>query len=227
VATRLYFPETQPAPVTPPAASGTDWAHINGITRALLLAPDGSALVSTAYTPDTSDHIVSANAVHRQYVSPPLDAQTLAGTVKMQFQGLMPSTNDAQFLTLKVLVCSRDGSSTVATLRALTRNPTSWLTSLTNRIYQAQTLTSFSCSQGDRLVLELGCGGLPTAAGGVQGHNCTIRWGCLATSGDLPIDGTTTATTFRPWVEFSNTFAFEFTGEDTNFPVMLTQFSAW
>ena len=54
MATRLYFPETQAAPVTPPSI-GAEWEHNNNVTRQLLLTADSSTLTTTAYTPDAAD----------------------------------------------------------------------------------------------------------------------------------------------------------------------------
>jgi len=64
------------------------------------------------------------------------------------------------------------------------------------------------CADRDRLVIEIGLGGLPVDTSGLQNHNGSIQWGCSASSGDLPEDGSTTATTYRPWVEFSSTYTF-------------------
>ena len=69
-------------------------------------------------------------------------------------------------------------------------------------------MTNYTCIDGDRILLEIGLGGLPVATSGIQGHNGSIRWGCVASSGDLPVDETQTGTTYRPWVEFSGNLNF-------------------
>jgi hypothetical protein len=174
------------------------------------LAPDVSALSTVAYAPDAADDLTNRDAHHRQYVSGPLAAQTLSGNVKAQFQCLETFANDNLFLTLKILVCSNDGSTTLATLLAITRDTTNELTtSLINRNFPSTALSSYACAAGDRLVIEVGLGGsITTGTGGVIGHNGSIRWGCSASSDDLPEDDTQTGTTYRPWLEFSNTFQF-------------------
>lgn len=209
MATRLYFPETEAAPVTPPAPAGADWEHVNSLQRKLLQSADSSTLTTTAYTPDAADHLVNGDAHHRQYVSDPLEAQTLSGNVTAQMQCLEAHANNNLSLTIKILVCSNDGSSTVATLLAITRDGSEVNTSLRNITFNSVALSSYACSAGERLVIEIGLGGTPTAAGGTQGHNGSIRWGCDASSGDLPVDETQTGTTYRPWLEFSNTFTFQ------------------
>ncbi len=230
MARRLYFPDSQAAPVTPPAPSGTDWEHINSVQRALLLAPDGSALATTAYTPDAADDLTDKDAHHRQYVSPCLNAQSLNGNVTAQLQCQETANNDNLFLALKVLVCNRSGSATQATLLAITRATSSELASNAdaNRTFPSTALSAFSCAAGDRLVVEVGVGGnISSGVGGIIGHNGQIRWGCAASSGDLPVDETTTTATFRGWIEFSSTFAWEATGEDTNLVIARTRFQTW
>ena len=212
MATRAYFPETQAADITPPAPVGsTEWEHVNSVVRALLLSPDGSALTTTSYAPDAADDLTNRDSCHRQYVSPPLGLQTLSGNVKAQFQCLEAHANNQLFLTLKILVCSFDGTSTRATLLAITRATSLELaTSLTNRTFPSTALSSYTVvNPGDRLVIEVGLGGnVTTAAGGVQGHNGSLRFGCSAAGGDLPENETDTGTTLRPWIEFTNDLQF-------------------
>jgi len=209
MATRVYFPLTEAAPVTPPSA-GAEWEHNNGVTRKLLLTADSSTLTTTAYAPDAADHLVDNDSLHRQYVSDPLAAQTLSGNVKAQFQCLEELNNCNLFLTLKITVCSNDGSTTRATLLSITRDTTNELgTTLANRNFPSTALSSYACTAGDRLVVEVGLGGnITSGTGGTVGHNGSIRWGCSASSGDLPEDDTQTGTTYRPWLEFSNNFVF-------------------
>ena len=229
MATRCYFPATQGAPVTPPAPTA-DWGHINSVQRALLCAPDSSALATTAYTPDGADDLTNVNAHHRQYVGACLAAQTLSGNVTGQFQCQETFNNDNLFLTLKILVCNRAGDSTVATLLAITRTSSKELSSSAaeNRTFPSTALSSFACAVGDRLVVVVGLGGnITSGTGGIIGHNGSIRWGCAATTGDLPVDETTTTATLRAWIEFSNTFVFESTGNDTNLVLARTRFERW
>ena len=211
MATRLYFPETLAAPVTPPAASGgAEWEHNNAVTRWLLREPDGSALTTTAYTPDAADDLTNRDSMHRQYVSDPLGLQALSGNVKAQLQVLEAHANNELRIAIKILVCSYDGTSTRATLLALTRGTNEANTTLRNLTFQSVALSSYTVvNPGDRLVVEVGLGGnVTTASGGVQGHNGSIRFGCSASSGDLPENETEVGTTFRGWIEFANTFEF-------------------
>jgi hypothetical protein len=205
MATRFYFPLDQAAPVTPPSPAA-EWEHNNGVTRALLVTPDGSTLTTTAYTPDGADDLTNRDSMHRQYVSDPLGPQTITGNVSGQFQCLEAHANNNLF----ILLINTTGDTTRATLLAITRATSLELaTSLTNRTFPSTALTSTVVTPGDRLVIEVGLGGnITTAAGGVQGHNGSIRWGCSAAGGDLAANETETGTTFRPWLEFTNTVLF-------------------
>jgi len=210
MATRFYFSDSEAAPVTPPAA-GAEWEHNNGVTRNLRLSPDGTALATTAYAPDAADDLTDRDSLHRRYVSAPLAAQTVSGNVKAQFQCLEEFNNCNLFLTLKLTVISNDGSTTRATLLAITRDTTNELAlSLTNRNFPSTALTSYACADGDRILVEVGLGGnITSGTGGVIGHNGSIRWGCVASSGDLPEDDTQTGTTYRPWLEISTNLLFD------------------
>jgi hypothetical protein len=157
--------------------------------------------------------LVAANAHHRQYIRDPLAAQTIssASTVQAQFQTLETDALDNLFLTLKVYTVDSGGTFKSALL-AVVGKGTEPTTALRNTSFAATALNgsggNVTVAAGDYLVVEIGLGGTPTATSGVQGHNGTIRWGCNASSGDLPVDETQAATTYRPWVEFSANLLF-------------------
>ena len=209
MATRLYFPETEPAPVTPPAPTA-DWDHVNAVSREALTAPDTSALTTTNYTPDASDHLVNGDALHRQYVTAPLADQTVEGTVTAQLQCLEAHANNNLFLTMKIYVISFDGVTTKEALLPITRATSLEVaTALTNRTFPSTALTLATLERGDRLCIEVGLAGTPAATSGVQGHNGSLRFGCSAAGGDLAVNETDTGTTVRPWIEFSANLAFD------------------
>lgn len=207
-AQRMYFPEAEVAAVSP-TISGTDWEHINTLRRKLRTTPDASTLTTVAFTPDGADHLVSADAHHRQYVGPPFNGdQILMGQIKGQFQCLEANGSNQLFLTFKMYVVSPDGGTVRGTPLAITRDTTNEVAqALTNRNFPQTNLTPVSVLNGDRPVIEVGLGGTPVAAAGVQGHNGSIRWGGSASSGDLPENDTETGTTFRPWIEFDTSLA--------------------
>lgn len=210
MASRFYFTNSVAAVVSPTINAGGEWEHAQSVRRAFRKTLGSDALGnSNSYTPDGSDHLVDGDAMVAQWVcSDPLAAQSIAAqTVKWQFQCFESNAGNNLALTIKIFVCSADGSTIKETLLAIRRDGAEMNTSLRN-ISDSATISSADVEDGDRLVIELGGGGTPTAAGGVQGHNLTIRAGENASSGDLPENDTETGTTFRPWLEFANTLTF-------------------
>jgi hypothetical protein len=183
-----------------------DWAHIN--TARLPCSPTGgaTALSSVVYTPDAADHLVNADAHVIQFISvETLAAQTMsAQTVTITMQCLESNAGNNVSLTWKIYVVSTDGASVLAPLLAIRRDATEMATSRTNRTDSATTTLATTLAPG-RLVIEIGCGGTPTAASQVQGHNCRLFHGDNSAV-DLPADDTDTTTTKRPWVEFATGF---------------------
>ena len=206
MASRFYFPLTEAAPVTPPAP-GAEWEHVNGVTRKLLTSPDTSALTTTAYTADGADDLTNKDACHHSYVSDGLAAQLISGNVKAQVQVVEASTTNNLSLTIKIDVIRADGSVVRQTILAITRDGTEANNSIRNLGFNSVALTNYTCVAGDRLNVEIGLGGTPSAGAGTDAHNGSIRWGCSAAGGDLPENDTDTGTTLRGWIEFSNTIA--------------------
>lgn len=203
MATRFFFPETEAAAVSP-AIQGT-YLHTNTVRRRLRSTVDASTLTSTAYTPDSADHAVAGASHVRQYVSDSLNAQTISGTWKAQIQGFEPNANCNQTINVMIFVCDSAGTTIKETLFAQAAVGTELVaTTLTNRTLTGS-ITSANIEANDRIVVQIGTSGTPAGGGGVQGHNSTLRWGCNASSGDLPEDETQTGTTYRAWIEFSAT----------------------
>ena len=201
---RFYLPASGTAAVSPTISA--DWEHSSAIRRPMSTTKGSTALVSTAYTPDGADHLVNGDALHVQFVSDRLSAQTIAAqTVSLSIKGLMAHANNAQFLTWKLFIWTA-ADAVGPTLLAIRRDATAYTTTLINRTDSATT-TGVTVSDGDRLVLEIGTGGTPTAAGGTQGHNATLRWGESGAT-DAPANDTATSTTENPWLEFANTLLF-------------------
>lgn len=201
---RFYLPASGAAEVSPTFSA--EWEHQQGVRRAMSPTKGSTALASQAYTPDAADDLVNADALHVQFVSAPLSAQTIsAQTVALTVQGLMAHANNAQFLTWKLFIWTAAGA-VGSTLLAIRRDATAYTTSIIARTDSATT-TSVTVGAGDRLVLEVGTGGTPTATGGVQGHNATLRWGETGAT-DSPANDTSTSATENPWLEFANVLSF-------------------
>src|SRR3990167_3605012 len=207
MASRFYFPEVAAADVSPGVSA--EWEHQETIVRRkLLTAADGSTLTTTAQNPDGADHIADQDVLHRQYISDPLAAQNISGTVKAQFQCRESHASDNLKLTIKVFVVDQAGTTIKETLLAITRQGTEPTTSIRNTSFAAAALAAADVEENDRLVIEVGLGGLPTSGGGANAPKGSLRFGCNASSGDLLENETEAGTTFRPWLEFSQTIAF-------------------
>lgn len=187
------------------------YSHTQG-TRRKLVTSDSSALATQAYTPDAADHLVAGDAQHVQFVSAPMAAGitfTNADVIKFCLQCLMANGSNAQQVQLFVSIVSEDGATVRRTLRSKVLEGNTMATSLTSRFLSTtQDGASYTTVSGDRLVVEFSCSGTPTAAGGTQGHNTSMRWGGNGAGGDLAENDTQTGTTLNPWIEFVPTITF-------------------
>ena len=115
-------------------------------------------------------------------------------------------------LQLWIGVVGPDGTTPLATLLAKTVDNLEFAyPSAASRIMSATT-TAYTIAAGNagaRLVVEISISGTPTAAAGIQGHNCRMTFGSDGFGGDLPGNDTESGETFyNPWLEFANTLTF-------------------
>jgi len=164
------------------------------------------------YAPDTADHLVDQDALHVQFVSTDqLTAQTIAAqAIELMVQGFEGRASNNQFVTLKIFVCDATGT-IKETLLAITRDGVEISSSTVTSRSLTATTTAATVEEGDRLVFEIGTGGLPTdVAGTPDGHNTYLRWGENGAGGDLlTANDTQTGTTLNPWLEFANVLTFQ------------------
>lgn len=144
------------------------------------------------------------NLLARQYVSAPLAAQTISGTVKCYLRALK-SVGQTHKANMSIRVCNNAGSSFTGTLLALGdyAGGTQFNnTTLENKKFaDGEALSSLAVNAGDRLVIELGS----LSAASSDGHG-TLSFGDDSGT-DLPENETTTAAN-NPWIEFSGTLVF-------------------
>lgn len=195
-----------------PVIASADWEHINTVRRPCDDAKANTAEASTAYSPDAADHLVNGDSHFVQFISlRKLKAQTIsAQTVKLQVQGSETNAGNNCFVTMKIWCAAVDDLANLGTIVNMARDGTELTTSRTNRAHSV-TSSSVTTTEDSWLVIEIGIGGTPTGAGGVQGHNGTL-WFRDDSATDLPEDDTDTTTTKNPWVEFTNTLLFESSG---------------
>lgn len=212
MATRFYLNtgDVSPGGITP-AFDGT-WEQTTSALRARMSTfKQNSAFTSLAIA-ETS---VSGtfDFLFRQYISDPLNAGNVSGTVKGIIRCL-ESAADADFRAqMLIKLVSGDGGTVTGTLlahdaSALTNEFDA--TTLTNRKYPLNwagagtSLTLVAANQGDRLVIELGIRAHNTTATSKTG---TLRFGDHSAS-DLAENETGT-TDDNPWIEFSQNLSFE------------------
>jgi hypothetical protein len=204
--TRFRLPASGSPEVSPATQSYT---HTGGVARPLLLT-DTSTLTSTAITPDAVDHLVAGDTYHFQGVSQRLAGQVIASgvAVKLAIQCLEAHTNNQLFLQLWVGIVSPTGTA-LQTLLAKTLDGLELATTITNRFMNPTTTAGYTCSGGERLVVEISVQGTPTATSGVQGHNASLRFGGSGAGGDNGENDTDTGATLNPWIEFNPGLLFE------------------
>jgi len=209
---RFYFPLDTAGAVSPTPDAGWDEKSDPVVTRALVRATPGSSTLTTVDLNNCpgGDHIADYDSLHRIYVSAPLAAQTILSTttIKGQFQALESNAGNNLSLAVKVYIANGTTGALESSLLALTRLGSEAYTSIRNLTLPATALNgsggNVTVTDGQRLVLEIGVGGLPVATTGTQNHRASLRWGETAASGDLPINESEVGTGYRPWVEFSN-----------------------
>jgi len=196
-ATRFYLPSSGAAEVSPPFdAAWDDTAsadRMRCVTRRL----------GTAMTDKTIDGAwVTYGICNRQYVSDPIAAQTISGTVKGQLRGYEESTNTDAYSSIVIKVVSNDGSTVRGTLLAKTDGSNEYPTgTLTNRYTPASTaISSVVAESGDRIVIEVGW------QKGWRRRMVTQSFG--DNSGTDLAENETETNANNPWIEFSQDIRF-------------------
>jgi hypothetical protein len=148
------------------------------------------------------------------FVSAPLAAQTISGTVKSWLQWEESNADDnIDQVYAAIHIISRDCLTLRATLLAYGQydggnaelNPTT----PRNRVAIAAgtAISSYTCEAGDRIQVEYGTG--HSGAGSTRRSYISLGVHCSGSS-DLPENNTDTAAgTKRPWIEFSDTIKIE------------------
>jgi hypothetical protein len=207
MATRFYFSSVTAPNISAPAAEA-GWGHSSGTAGPNALrattTKDGSAMTTMGHAYDSSDHIVNTDALGFVFISDSLTSQSIANNrIKAQFRCDEANvTGNNLFLTLKMYLISSAGAAG-STLMPLTRTSSLEFaqTNPTNRTFNVvMTGGPYSVADGDRIVIEVGAGGLPTSGVGTQGHNFEMSIGSDNAT-DLPEDETTTAAN-NPWLSF-------------------------
>lgn len=201
--TRLYFPFTEPAPISPTQDAG--WEDTDGLLRRRLAHIKGASALadgtSIVYT-------TTQDGLDRQYISYPMKAgiSFTGATVTMQIMAKESAINDDATSRLGIRILSRDGATVRQTLYSVIQHGTESEYTTTNRnktFANGGVVTgSYQTVDGDRLCVEVGHSDTIDAGVSIA---VTCNFGEVGT--DLPVDETTTSG--NGWIEFSNTITFQ------------------
>ncbi len=212
MATRIYFPSTGAAEVAPANAT---WDKVTGAASALKAV---RTRISSAMA--TVTNVKDATTLHttliRQYVTEPMAAQTITGTVSGFIRCIESNAAFSAGVSLSVRACSQDGATirspvmlAISNSDLISGSPGAqeMATSLSSRSFMdvsentAISLTSCTLSDGDRLVIEIGFQSADTSTTRTGGISCGDD-----SATDISASGSATAN--NPWVEFSQTLDF-------------------
>lgn len=224
MATRFYFdlnaippsswngtPLTTPA-VTSSWIGGTNHNSLSDVRSMITVIGTSTPLTALARTYDSTGDPFAGNALHRRYVSQPLQAQTIAAqTIKIQVQATEVRAANNLILTWKLFLVDTAGiavvGGTILLLRADPFQVEFVATPATNRRDFA-TSTLVTALLNHRICLEVGASGTPNA-GTANGHNFGLTFGTAGTA-DLPEDNTDITLTKNPWLEFGSVTTISF-----------------
>ncbi len=203
--TRFYLPSSGAAAVSP--SFSADWEDTSIAARlATVTTKIGSAATQVDFGDSSS---ANRDILFRQYVSAGLAVQTItAQIVEIQIRAKQVLFTSNMFLSWGVKAVSNDGTTLRGTLVAVHRDDLALAMILTNREDFA-TSTPVTLQDGDRLVFEIGTGGIP-----LTDHDSSLSIGDDQGGSDLPHDDVTT-TVADPWIQFSQAIAFQTFGRTT------------
>jgi len=216
MATRFYFANgTGYAADVTPSSWSAGWNKTSGVAADRKLLGHKFAVEAEAFFANVNTGFSGDFTAVRRYISGPLAAQTISGTIKGQFKCAQPNAADSMTLAVAIKIIQADGSDRAALLapaasdNGTTTPPEMAITTLTNRQFQDSaesasiSLTSQSASFGDRLVVEVGMRQSASVA------TANIQFTTQATQGTADLgENNTDTTALNPWIEFSNTIGF-------------------
>lgn len=200
MATRFYFSDFNDTPNISPAVD-SNWEQTGSLERDTLIPKLLVSRLRNLSGPiDATVPITTTqDIVHLQFISNPIPAQYLAGTVSMvmRFSENVSTVNVTLAVVIRVL--SRGGESIRGTLFSVFGTDTAYALggSDATRIVNSQTLTPLITQPGDRLVVEIG--GRATAPS--TSGTFKSRYGFSAATDFALTSGLTTD--LNPWIEFS------------------------
>lgn len=197
--TTLYLNTGVTSPITP--AVNVAWNVTTGNTQKMMKpVKDGSTIASI--TSANTGAAAVRKVILAQWISEPLTAQTVNGTLTGQIRYNMSSVTSRTgngFVYLRILNANNTVATEVGTLTT-----TALTTTLTNRTLISLALSAVSIPEGGRICLDIGWN---YATGTNTATNATGSFGSSSGT-NLPADNTTTAAN-NPFVTFSQTLIFQ------------------
>ncbi len=210
MATRFALHNGPAVEVNPGFSTSWTTQASGAVPRSLSTARLGTTLASAAYA---ETQAAAANVGARVYVSEPLAAQTISGTISAAIRALESAAAADASLQIVCRVVSADGATTRAHLylgHTAALNTTAGAlgqeiaTAAQTRIFNAVPLTSYACARGDRVTVEIGWRAHNTVT---TSYSATLRFGDPAGVADFPLNAGGTADS-TPWAEFSQDLAY-------------------
>lgn len=212
LATRFYLPASGTAGATP--APSASWGSIAGTSRMRLpTTKTNTPFDSSGVYSETS--ATALNVLGRQFVSDPIDAQTISGTFSLVVACLENATTADASLQAIIRVVSSDGSTVRGTLyggHSAANNATvgalgeEMSTSGATRIMSGVALTPVVAQAGDRIVLEVGGRFANTTS---TSQNMVFQWGDPTSASDYALTSGLTSLAPAAWFELSQNIAFQ------------------
>ena len=200
--TRFYLPNTGEAAVLPAYTSGWNTTYASRIK--LVTSKISSAFVTQDIQPGTG---TTGYYLVRQYISDPLKAQTISGSIRGQIRCRATAGANAASNRLYAKIMSNDGTVQRGNLtNGAAYGASYFLNQLTDKsICQETAMLTVTAQEGDRLVIEIGL--YKADAGNMR---LGQEYGDPVAS-DLPISETDT-NQYCPWVELSGQIRFNVGG---------------
>ena len=204
--TRFYLPSTGAADVSPVFTFQASWGQTTNADRLRCVTTRINSAMTNKTEP-TALTAANSRILLRQYISDPIDAQTItAGTVKGTVRVLESAANDnVDQVICKICVISNDGSTLRGTILNLgSYGPTAEFntTLRAKRIADGDATTQVIASANDRILIELGYANSTIGAS----ISATLNFGDNSAT-DLGDNETDTAAN-NPFIELSNTITF-------------------
>ncbi len=202
MATRFYL--TQLTPSITNTAVNAGWNVTTGLNRFTLARLTFIDRLSTNFVSGQVGAAAPRKCIWQQFVSFPLQPQTLNGTVDAQIRMIISSVTSRSgqgFIYFRVL----HPNGTITDVGTMNSTVDLVITTFTNRTFTQLSLSSVTIIAGDRLIFEIGWNYL-TGSNTTTTGSINLNTGNAQT--DLPVDNTSTAVQ-RPWIEFSQNILFQ------------------